>query len=188
MAACWLMVLCAAPAVAGASDPWRVELGYRFLSNTDELKDTYTHLSGSTDRGRDIRNWSPSLFVQPYRILENDFQIGLGVGPLIVLADDARHLELPVTLTLGRTLMVHHALTPYLKVGVSHHFAHGDFYARSMPGLYAGVGIRTPNTSDLKLGMELAWDAAVTRLQDPMTHTTHDLRTGAFTAALFADF
>ncbi len=187
-AICCLLFFCAPPLADADSGQWRTELGYRFLNNSDELKDICKHISGNAGNGRNIYNLSISLNIQPYLELGNGFQIGAGIGPLVIIAGDARHLQLPMNVTLGYALFKKSPISPYVKAGISYHLSGGDYQTASKPGAYTGIGIRLLNTKRLKMGMEIALDRARTELYDAVEQKKHALRTGELTLGVFADF
>ncbi len=185
---CCMLLFCVPEMEVGDSGLWRTELGYRFLNNTDELKDICKHISGNAGKDTDVYNLSVSLNIQPYRQLGNGFQIGAGIGPLVIIAGDARHLQLPVNVTLGRAFFDQSPVSPYVKAGISYHLSGGDYQTASKPGAYAGFGFRFFNMKDLKMGMEIAYDSARTELYDPIEQKKYALHTGELTMGVFADF
>ncbi|RJP86120.1 MAG: hypothetical protein C4518_14865 [Desulfobacteraceae bacterium] len=185
---CFLLMFCAPAMAAADGSPWRTELGYRFLNNADELKDTCKHIAENSGENGDVYNFSISLNIQPYRQFDNGFQIGAGIGPLIIVAGDAWHLLLPVNATLGQSFFVQSPVSPYIKTGISYHLSDGKNHSESTPGLYAGMGIRFFNKKPVKMGMEIAYDSARTKLYDPIERKSHTILTGELTLCVFADF
>ena len=185
---CCLLLFCV-PLMANAdAGQWRTEMGYRFLNNTDELKDICEHISENAGKGGDVHNASINLNIQPYRQFDNGFQIGAGIGPFVLIAGDTWHLLVPMNVTLGWAFFTRSPVSPYVKAGISYHFSDGEYEAGSTPGVYTGIGIRLFNMKALKLGVEIAYDSARIELYDGLERKEHALHTGELTLGVFADF
>lgn len=184
---CMFLFLAQTAITAGAGT-WRTEAGYRFLNNVDELKDTCERISENEGKGGDVHKVSINVQVQPYHQFDNGFQIGAGFGPFVIVADDTWHLLIPANATLGWSFLRRAMVSPYVKTGISYHYSEGDYQERSIPGAYAGIGIRFFNRNALKLGLEIAHDGARTELYDPTEQKKHTLRVGKLTLGIFGDF
>lgn len=183
------LLLCCAPVMAGADTGlWRFEMGYRFLNNSDELKDICEHIAENAGKGGDVHKVAININIQPYCQFGNGFQIGAGIGPFLMVADDTWHLLIPMNVTLGQAFFIRSPVSPYVKAGISYHFSDGDYQKGSIPGVYTGVGIRFFNLKTLKMGMEIAYDSARIELYDDVERKKHTLDTGELTLGIFADF
>ncbi len=180
----------AIPATAAAdNDAWRFVLGYSYLNNVKEIKDSYKYLSKDAEGGRDIFNASINLSFQPYYQFQNGFRAGAGVGPLVLLLGDAYHVQVPVNLTLGYSFFQKSDYCPYFRCGISYHMASGDFYADSSPGFYGGIGVEIFNTKPTHLGFEAAYDASEIKLDRASNQPDHEkIKTGEVTLFIYADF
>ncbi len=187
---CLMISFAAFPAFAAAdSESLRFALGYSFLSNVDELKDSYKDRSKYAGYGNDIYNTSINLSFQPYYQFENNLRAGAGVGPLILLLGDAHHIEVPLNLTLGYTFLPDSRYCPYFRTGISCHLASGDFYSDSSPGFFGGIGLGMFNSRSVHLGFEVAYDAAELSLKRSPAKPEHEkIKTGEWTFYLYADF
>jgi len=183
-----LLLFCVSAMADAEAGQWRTEVGYRFLNNSYELKDICEHISENEGEGGDVHNASINLDIQPYRQFDNGFQIGAGIGPFIIVADDTWHLLVPMNATLGWAFFNLSPVSPYVKGGISYHFSDGEYEAGSTPGVYTGIGLRLYNMKSLKLGMEIAYDSARIELYDAIERKEHSLHTGELTVGIFADF
>ena len=185
-----IIVFIGIPASADAeSGNCRFSLGYSYLSNVEEIKDSYKHLSKDAGQDNDIYNTSISLCFQPYYQFQNGFRVGAGFGPLVLLLGDARHFQLPVNTTLGYAFFRDSKIMTYCRAGISYHIASGDFYEDSSPGLFSGIGVKFFNRESLQLGFEAAYDAAEIRLNRASDQARHEkIKTGELMLYLYADF
>ena len=185
---CCLLLFCA-PVMAGAdTGQWRFEMGYRYLNNSDELKDICEHIAENAGEGGDVHKIAININVQPYCQLDNGFQMGAGIGPFIMIADDTWHLLIPMNVTLGQAFFTRSPVSPYVTAGISYHFSNGEYQEGSIPGIYTAVGLRFFNLKALKMGMEIAYDSARIELYDDVERKNHTLHTGELTLGIFADF
>ena len=170
------------------SGKWNFAIGYSFLTNVDELKDTYKDLSGTHGDGRDVYGLTVGVIFYPYRQYTNGIRIGPSVGPLILLLGDAQHVEVPVNMTIGYSFFSDTNYSPYLKTGISYHIASGDYLADSIPGFYGGLGLEILNKKRLHLGIEAAYDAAVIKTEKHAGSRQQKIKTGELTLFIYADF
>jgi len=186
---CLILIPTFAVSATAESGNWRLALGYAFLSQADEIKDSIKRLSRDSGDGGDITNTSLNFSFQPYYQFSNGCRAGAGIGPFIMLWGDARHFQVPVNATLGYSFFKDRDFSVYCRAGVSYHVATGDYYAESDPGFYGGMGMEFFNTRSPHIGFETAWDAAEISL-DPGARQTHHkkIRTGELTLFLYADF
>lgn len=77
----------------------------------------------------------------------------IGVGPVFAIGGDVKHLEVPLSATMGYNFSPYSRASPYVRGGLIHHFASGDQYSSSTPGLYLAVGVDFTHFS-----LELATD------------------------------
>jgi hypothetical protein len=176
---------------AGSADPgsWRFALGYSFLSNVNELKDSYKHLSKDAGDDNSIYNTSFSICFQPYYQFQNGFRAGAGIGPLILLTGDATHVQVPVNMTLGYSFFMDSKISPYVRSGISYPIASGDYYADSLPGFFGGVGFEILNTKPLHIGFEAAYDASEILLDRSSDQSSSEkIKTGEVMLFIYADF
>jgi len=186
---CFIIIFAVPATAAAESGTWRFALGYSYLSNVDEIKDSYKHLSKDAGKDNDIYNTSISLCFQPYYQFQNGFRAGAGIGPLILLTGDAYHVQVPVNLTFGYSFFMDSKISPYVRVGISHHIASGDFYTDSSPGFFGSIGIEIFNTQPTHLGFETAYDASEIKLDRASDQAHHEkIMTGEVILYIYADF
>jgi len=184
-----IIVISATPGYASSnSGKWNFAIGYSFLTNVDELKDTYKHLSVTRGNGSHVYNLTAGITFSPYRQYSNGFRICPGIDPLILILGDVHHVEVPVNMTIGYSFFSDADYSPYFKTGVSYHIASGDYLADSMPAAYGGLGIEILNRKRLHLGIEAAYDAAVIKTKRSTDGRQRKIKTGELTLFIYADF
>lgn len=65
----------------------------------------------------------------------------IGLGPMFFIGGDIDHFELPLSITVGYNFLPDSDVSPYVRGGLIHHFASGDYYASADPGLFAAAGL-----------------------------------------------
>ena len=60
---------------------------------------------------------------------------------MFAIGGDVKHLEMPLSATIGYNFLPYSRYSPYVRGGVIHHFASGDQYDSSTPGLFLAVGV-----------------------------------------------
>jgi opacity protein-like surface antigen len=75
------------------------------------------------------------------------------LGPTFFIGGEVSHFELPVGASIGYNFAPGAEVSPYVRVGVIHHIASGDYESSSSPGLLAAAGV-----DFRKLTLEVAFD------------------------------
>lgn len=70
-----------------------------------------------------------------------EWRTDIGVGPVFAIGGDVKHLEVPLSATMGYNFLPYSRYSPYVRAGLIHHFASGDQYDSSTPGLFLAVGV-----------------------------------------------
>jgi hypothetical protein len=65
----------------------------------------------------------------------------IGLGPMFFIGGDIDHFELPLSVTVGYNFLPDANVSPYVRGGLIHHIASGDYYSSSDPGLFAAAGL-----------------------------------------------
>lgn len=65
----------------------------------------------------------------------------LALGPAFFIGGEVDHFEMPLSATVGYNFMRTADISPYVRAGLVHHFASGDYYSSSSPGLLAAFGL-----------------------------------------------
>ena len=173
---------------ASADEFWfRVQVSY--LSGFSDLVDQY-----KDNIDADV-SWSVPVGISlfPHYQWDNGLQLGVGIGPAMIIMGDATHWEVPLSLTLGYTLFPDKAISPYIRVGPSYHVAGGDFYDSSDLGVVAAVGVEFLQNEHFRFGVEGAYDSATTNIKTrngPFggVEGTRGIKTAEFSIGLFFQF
>lgn len=148
-AAAVLLLALAGPAQAME---WRLGLAYATgVSDVTDLYEDNLRLAGF-DVNVDLKFplGVAASFVYDWT---SQWRTDIGVGPLFAIGGDVKHLEAPLSATMGYNFAPYSRASPYVRGGVVHHFASGDQYSSSTPGLYFAVGVDFTHFS-----LELATD------------------------------
>lgn len=96
---------------------------------------------------------------------DSGLRLGVGAGPIFIIAGDMEHFELPINATVGYTLSTGADTSPYIKVGIVDHYVSGDYVEGATPGLLAAVGVEFARSSFVSYTAELAIDKSIVELQ-----------------------
>ena len=72
---------------------------------------------------------------------ESGIRADVGLGPMFFIGGDVDHFEMPLSATVGYNFMRTADISPYVRAGLVYHFASGDFYVSSDPGIFAAAGL-----------------------------------------------
>lgn len=119
---------------------WR--LGVSYASGVSDVADLYEDNLRLDGREANVDLKFPigvaASFVYDWT---TEWRTDIGVGPIFAIGGDVRHLEVPLSATIGYNFLPYSRYSPYVRGGVIHHFASGDQYDSSTPGLFAAVGV-----------------------------------------------
>lgn len=180
--------------VAIASDGWNVSIGLNYVSGLDELVDQYELNLENEGYVVDTTQIPVGLAVTPYYQFKNGMQISAGFGPIVVIAGDRDHFELPLRLGVGYSLFSDSAVSPYIRGGVSYHVASGDYVDDTSVGFFGAVGVELIKfgNSGSSMGIEASVDTAevdVDVIGSSGTKTgTKGIQSTEFTVGIFFTF
>lgn len=163
-----VLLTCAIPAYSG---DWRVGPGISGVSGIDEVTDLYEQNYNNTHTLTqvDVKFLLPvGIAVQGTYTWNSGVRLDLGLGPIFILRDNGDgdvdtglgYTEVPISATAGYTFIPSGAVSPYVRVGVAHHFASGDYVEGSKPGLLGAVGVEFSRQSTVSVSVEVAVDGS----------------------------
>jgi hypothetical protein len=119
---------------------WR--LGLSYASGIEDVADLYEDNLRLDGREADVDVKFPlgiaASFLSDWTA---EWRTDIGVGPVFAIGGDVKHLEVPLSATMGYNFLPYSRYSPYVRAGVIHHFASGDQYDSSTPGLFLAVGV-----------------------------------------------
>ncbi len=68
-------------------------------------------------------------------------RVDVTLGPTFFIGGDVSHSELPLAATIGYNFARDADISPFIRAGVVHHFASGDYETGSNPGLLVAAGL-----------------------------------------------
>ena len=129
-------------AFAGSAEAREWRLGVAYASGVSDVADLYEdnlRLAGfDVDVDLKFPLGIAASFVYDWT---TEWRTDIGVGPVFAIGGDVKHLEVPLSATMGYNFLPYSRYSPYVRGGVIHHFASGDQYSSSTPGLYLAVGV-----------------------------------------------
>ncbi|MBE9504006.1 MAG: outer membrane beta-barrel protein [Proteobacteria bacterium] len=163
-------VVIARPANAGE---WRFPVGLGYAGGFDEIADIYeNNLEKEGYLVEDSSSLPVGLSFNPYLQFDSGFRVGGGMGPMMLIMGDASHFGLPINLNVGFTFLPKSNVSPYVKVGVSHQIASGDYVEGSDPGLLGAIGVEFLRKKAVGFGFEIGFDKSEVELEKKLTATT----------------
>lgn len=129
-------------AFAGSAHAVEWRLGLSYASGVSDVADLYEDNLRLDGREANVDLKFPvgvaASFVYDWT---TEWRTDIGVGPVFAIGGDVRHLEVPLSATIGYQFLPYSRYSPYVRGGVIHHFASGDQYDSSTPGLYLAAGV-----------------------------------------------
>jgi hypothetical protein len=129
-------------AFAGSAHAVEWRLGLSYASGVSDVADLYEDNLRLDGREANVDLKFPvgvaASFVYDWT---TEWRTDVGVGPIFAIGGDVRHLEIPLSATIGYQFLPYSRYSPYVRGGVIHHFASGDQYDSSTPGLYLAAGV-----------------------------------------------
>lgn len=137
VAAAALLLACVASAHA---KEWR--LGLSYASGVKDVPDLYEDNLRLAGREADIDLQFPVGLAASFLYdWTTEWRTDVGLGPVFAIGGDVKHLEVPLSATIGYNFLPYSRYSPYVRGGFIHHFASGDQYDSSTPGLFLAVGV-----------------------------------------------
>jgi hypothetical protein len=95
------------------------------------------------------------------------------LGPTFFIGGDVSHFELPVGASIGYSFAPHAEVSPYVRAGVIHHIASGDYESSSNPGLLLAAGLDFQ-----RLTIEVAFDDSEVEFEAAQCDAAGDCQPG----------
>lgn len=131
-------------AVLGASSAHALEwrLGLAYASDVRHVADLYEQNLRDEGFDADVDLKLPlGVAAGVMYDWESGVRGDIALGPAFFIGGDVDHFEMPLAVTVGYNFMRTADISPYVRAGVVHHFASGDYYRSSSPGLLAAAGL-----------------------------------------------
>jgi hypothetical protein len=160
------------PVASAHADDWHWGPGVAYVSKIDDVVDVYK--ANLRAQGKSVNVDKPlpiGIALDAHYQWDTGLRFGFGLGPYLRLSGDAKHLELPINGTVGYNFMPQEQVSAYVKGGLVHHFASGDFYESSQPGVLAAGGVEIAKQGSLSFTIELSYDASKIELDTVPTGT-----------------
>jgi hypothetical protein len=183
-----VIVLSVFPTANARADDWHGGPGIAYVSKIDDVLDIYKDNLKNQGKSVDISKALPiGIGFDLYYQWDTGLRVGAGVGPYFRLSGDAKHFELPINGTVGYSFAQQSSVSPYVKAGVVHHFASGDFYESSDPGVLAAGGLDFVRHGSLRYTIELSVDESKIEL-DRIPGTTEKLHSYETVVSVYVKF
>jgi hypothetical protein len=119
---------------------WR--LGLAYTSDVTEVADLYEEnlRAEGFDASVDLK-FPLGVAAGVMYDWESGIRGDLTLGPAFFIGGEVDHFEMPLAATVGYNFWRTADISPYVRAGVIYHFASGDYYSSSKPGLLAALGL-----------------------------------------------
>jgi hypothetical protein len=129
-------------AFTGSAQALEWRLGLSYASGVSDVPDLYEDNLRLAGREADVDLKFPVGIAASFLYdWTTEWRTDVGIGPVFAIGGDVKHLEVPLSATMGYNFLPYSRYSPYVRAGVIHHFASGDQYSSSTPGLYFAVGV-----------------------------------------------
>lgn len=147
---------------------WQFGFGVTYASGISDVADLYEDnlADGPFVDSVEVYEFPVGVGFRSRYQADSGITVDIGVGPLFVMLGDASHTEIPLSATVGYAFAASANTSPYARLGVSHHFANGDYVESSEPGLLGAVGIEFGRNEGLNWGIELSVDDSTVEFLD----------------------
>jgi hypothetical protein len=151
--------LVTAPLITAHASEWHVGGAVSFPTAQADVLDLYEENYAAQGTPVDVTKLLPfGIAFDAHYQWNSGIRLGMGFGPLLLIAGDVQHFEAPINVTLGYTFLPKSNVSPYVKAGFVHHIANGDFVVGSNPGLLAAVGLEFARNGVAQYALEVASD------------------------------
>jgi len=177
---------------AAEAGEWRFPVGLTYVSGIGDIVDQYEdnlQADGFLTESADGLPFGVSI--QPYYQMDSGFGVGFGVGPTMWITGDVDFFNLPVNLSMRYAFMNKSDTSLYLRAGISHNFANGDYVEDSNIGFVGALGVEFMRNKVVGFGIEAGYDSSVIELEDRTTanpNDTKEFEPVGFMISLFAVF
>ena len=176
------------PAASARANDWHAGPGVAYVTKINDVVDIYQANVRAQGKSVEVDKPFPlGVTFDAHYQMDGGLRIGFGLGPYFRLSGDAKHFELPLNGTVGFNFMPQEQVSAYVKGGLVHHFASGDYYESSQPGLLAAGGVELAKQGSLSFTIELAFDSSKIEL-DVIPGTTTKLRSYETVLSFFVKF
>ena len=174
---------------AGAGE-WRIPVGLSYVGGASEFLEQIEDNLEAEGYVTDTFIWPVGLSVQPYYEFDFGLGLGFGVGPLVMVTGDADAFLLPVNASLRYAILPWAKVTPYVRAGLSHIIASGDYIEGSSPGFVIAGGVEFLRHKRVGIGLEVGLDSAVVEMEDleEGEDETEDIKAVGLTVSIQAIF
>ncbi|MEI6971349.1 MAG: hypothetical protein WCL44_07490 [bacterium] len=155
---------------------WRFGIGISYISGFADVIDYYESKPNMESLGGSV---PIGLALAPYYQFDHGSRIGVDLGPFAMVLGDVSYWDVPVALSYGFSFVPHGSVSPYVRVGVKHHFVGGDDVDKSTPGGFAAFGMEFMRKKFVAVQIEAGYDAS----EVTFSSTEYDGHSGHFVAA-----
>lgn len=147
------------PVSTARANEWHAGPGIAYVSSINDVVDIYKRNLAAEGKSVDVTKALPIGFsFDLHYQWDAGLRVGIGLGPYFRLSGDTKHFEMPINGTVGYTFLPESDASPYVKGGLVQHFASGDYYSSSDPGVLAAGGLELARRSSLNFTIELSVD------------------------------
>lgn len=141
------------------ANQWHAGPGIAFVGNIDKVIDVYEQNLANEGKTVDVSKSLPvGVSFDVHYQYDRGLRIGFGLGPFFRLSGSTTHTEFPINGTVGYTFSTTASASGFVKGGIVHHFATGDYYSTSDPGFLGAAGLELARHASLNFTIEISVD------------------------------
>lgn len=184
------------------ADEFKFPVGFTYISGFNDVFSLYK--DNLEAEGYDVSGNTLlpiGLTFQPYYQFDNGIGVGLGVGPVSYIivektdwSGDSTYMDftdVPVQATVRYTFVPSSDISPYVRAGVSYHFASGDYVNNSNPGALGSVGVEFFRKSRVGFGLDVSYDSSTVefdKIDNDGSMDKKSIAPGGLMVSIFAIF
>ncbi len=166
------LLLSLGQSIALSSD-FQLAIGLSYIEGLDDIATVYEdNLRAEGYIVHTVDSMPIALALQPYVQFENSLGIGVDIGPAMIIYGDSEFFCLPIALMGKYIFLPESDFSPYVKAGISHQIASGDYVESSSVGAKAAVGLELLKTKKTSLAVEFAYDTSEIEFLDKKVGST----------------
>lgn len=170
---------------------WHFPVGLSYISGMGDVKDIYEdNLTAQGYYTESIDSIPVGVTFRPYYEIDNGLGFGMDIGPSMLMLGDLDFFSIPLNATCRYTFNHNSKVRPYVRAGLSHNFASGDYVESGETGYFTAAGIELMKNDVFGFGIEAAYDSSEIEFEKwgYSSYTLEKIKPGGFTLTVSVIF
>ena len=125
---------------------------------------------------------------RPYYEFENKIAVGVDIGPAMMIIGDTDFTNVPLNLNVRYSFGSDPAFSPYIRAGISHNFASGDYVEGSGSGFIGTIGAEFSKDRRVHFGAEIGCDTSEIEIANLSEDKVEKIKPYGFLLSVFVVF